>query len=989
MNQNGVLDERGRHPDWIELFNGGETDIDLTDWSLSDDAGGGARPWTFRSGRIAPGGFLLVYASGEDRQPTVAGAMEATAIPGLVTWLRADTLPSQSGALFRADGSERYLRRWPDLSGRGNAASQDSMSRQPRWIGGPSPAVRFDGIDDLLRVPRVVATNNFTLIAVMRPTVAHELDPQGFSGVDGTSGQRWLFGAAHGGDSSAGVGISAGTNGVSVYEHGSGYMPAVIVAQRAIDGPPSIVTLVYESRQPTLILHGAELTSEGESSRATVTTPTEIGAGSYGAFRGDVLEVLFYDRALNPVERRGVELGLAARHGLPLRDVYHTDFRVSAAGEWIGLRRPDGSLEDAVEVPAMPRDTSWGRYPDGASSLYFFAAPTPLDSNSPDIADSVLSAPQFSRAAGFHQAPFSLEILSADEGVEIRYTLDGSVPTPSSLLYSAPLGILDRTLTPPRWANLSTAPNWRAPAGPVFKGTIVRARAFRTRSLPSPIATATYFVDPRGRARFSLPIVALSTDPRHFFSAETGIYVVGNAPGGNYAQSGAAWERPVHVEFLETDGTLAFSREAGVRMHGNTSFGFPIKALRLHASNQGGTGPFRHRIFPDLPTTTFERLLLRPSGHDHHLTLMRDGLMQSAAREIGLDVQGYRPALVFLNGEYWGIHNLQEALEEGYFEAHHPGIDANGIDYLEGYPPGTFAYAGSAARFHQLDTFLHTNAVTTPGAFDSVRRFMEVDNYRDYKLAEVFYYRWDIGNHRLWRPRTDDGRLRWILFDCDVGFGGFWSEPQPWNFDMLRAVLEPSGSLHGHNNETTVFLLKTLLDHPQFRDDFINRSADLMNTTFSSQRFVDRIDRMAAEIAPEVAEHTARWRYPSSLAEWQRNVEALRTFARLRPSAMRGHVVAYFGLSGTANLRLSTSPPEGGDLRCNTLADLPGPSGAWEGTYFRNHPVDVEAQARRGWRFAGWRELPGNLQTKVRLAMQADVTLTALFAPESSITLAI
>ncbi|MBL9137347.1 MAG: hypothetical protein JNK85_15850, partial [Verrucomicrobiales bacterium] len=46
-------------------------------------------------------------------------------------------------------------------------------------------------------------------------------------------------------------------------------------------------------------------------------------------------------------------------------------------------------------------------------------------------------------------------------------------------------------------------------------------------------------------------------------------------------------------------------------------------------------------------------------------------------------------------------------------------------------------------------------------------------------------------------------------------------------------------------------------------------------------------------------------------------------------------------------------------------------------------------QARRGWRFAGWRELPGNLQTKVRLAMQADVTLTALFAPESSITLAI
>ncbi|MCC7375846.1 MAG: CotH kinase family protein [Verrucomicrobiales bacterium] len=988
-NQTGLRDESGQHPDWIELYNEGADAVDLTGWALSDDPRQ-PRRWVFQSGRLAPGAFLVIYASGEDRQPLTASPVDPATVPGLATWLRAADLQRQSGALLRTSGADRFVRRWPDLSGHGNSAVQDSSSRQPRWFDGPQPAIRFDGVDDLLRLPKSTGTNDFTVIAIMTPTSGHEVDPQGFNGVGGTAGQRWLFGANHGGDFGAGAGISAGTNGVSVYEHGSGYMPAVLVAEAPLNSAPTVVTLTYRNRQPSLSLHGIELSEVGESVRATVTAPVEIGSGSYGAFAGDVFEVLMFDRALSALEIRGIELTLAQNYAHPLADRFHTNFRLSASGEWLGLTRPDGVREDEIQAPRMPRDVAWGRFPDGATATYYFATPTPGSGNSSVTADTALEAPQLSHVAGFYSNAFSLEIRTSDSDAEIRYTLDGSEPTAESTRYTSPLGILNRTLTPSRIANIPTAPNWRAPSGNVFKGTLVRARAFRTNALPSPVVTATYFVDPKGRARYGLPVVALSSDPKNFFSAETGIYVVGNAPGGNYAQTGDAWERPVHVEFMETDGSLAFSNEAGVRMHGNTSFGFPIKALRLHASNQGGTGPFRYRIFPDLPIDSFDRLLLRPSGHDHHLTLMRDGLMQSAAREFGLDTQGYRPAILFVNGEYWGIHNLQEALEKNYFAHHNPGVDADHVDYLEGYPPGTFVYEGSANHYHALDAFLHTNNLNAAGAFEWVRSQMDVDNFRDYKIAEAFYYRWDIGNHRLWRPRTDDGRLRWILFDCDVGFGGFWSEPQPWNFDMVRAVLEPSGSLHGHNNETTVFLLKTLLTHPEFRDDFILRAADLMNTTFASDRFLERIDHMSQEISSEVAEHTARWRYPTSISEWRGNVEALRTFARLRPDAMRRHLAEYFGLSGTAKVRLAASPIGGGTLQCHSLEGLPGSTGAWEGTYFRNVPLPVTATASPGWRFAGWRELPGNTQSTVRLAMTADATLTAVFvrtsAPEVTIS---
>jgi len=512
---------------------------------------------------------------------------------------------------------------------------------------------------------------------------------------------------------------------------------------------------------------------------------------------------------------------------------------------------------------------------------------------------------------------------------------------------------------------------------------VLRARAFRSQAIPSDVTTASYFVHPSGAARYAVPVVSLSTAPANFFDANIGIYVPGNAPGGNYAQSGDAWERPVFVELFETNGTRVIAQESGIRMHGNTSFGFPVKALRLHPLNQRGTGPFRHRIFPDLPIDAFDRLLLRPSGHDHYLTMMRDGLMQNLVRETGLDMQGYRPAVVFLDGEYWGIHNLQEAFEKNYFPSHHPEIAGTPVDYLEGYSPGAYAYEGDATHYDGIVSFLQTRSPTVATNFAWVQSRMETDNCRDDKLAEIFYYRWDIGNHRLWRPRTDSGRLRWILFDCDVGFGGFWSEPTPWAFDMLSAVLTPSGTLHGHNNAATVFLLSKLLESPEFKRDFINRAADLMNSTLATPRMLDFIDRMSGEISPLMGEHINRWRAPGSLAEWQRNVEALRTFARQRPGYMRQHLRRRFALGSDVAVRVASSDPTGGIVRVNSLDIGASAASPWQGTYFQGHPITLEARPKPGWRFAGWNELGNLAQPSVTLALTGDVTLTATFTPEA------
>lgn len=71
-------------------------------------------------------------------------------------------------------------------------------------------------------------TDNFTVMAWVKAVDEHEVDKESDAGTAGTKGQRYLFGANHGSEL-AGAGVSVGTNGISVYEHGDGYMPALAV----------------------------------------------------------------------------------------------------------------------------------------------------------------------------------------------------------------------------------------------------------------------------------------------------------------------------------------------------------------------------------------------------------------------------------------------------------------------------------------------------------------------------------------------------------------------------------------------------------------------------------------------------------------------------------------------------------------------------------------------------------------------------------------
>lgn len=72
-NSTGLADEDGKHSDWIELYNATDTAVSLQGWALTDDETDPEK-WLFPNVTIAPGGFLVVFASDNNRT-TVPGEL--------------------------------------------------------------------------------------------------------------------------------------------------------------------------------------------------------------------------------------------------------------------------------------------------------------------------------------------------------------------------------------------------------------------------------------------------------------------------------------------------------------------------------------------------------------------------------------------------------------------------------------------------------------------------------------------------------------------------------------------------------------------------------------------------------------------------------------------------------------------------------------------------------------------------------------------------
>lgn len=722
----------------------------------------------------------------------------------------------------------------------------------------------------------------------------------------------------------------------------------------------------------------------------------------------------------------------------PSGQVRVPNFNLSSGGEVIILSGPDGATTiDEYPALAIGAGRSMGRGTGGNfDTLFLYEFPTfgaeNITSGAPALA---ADPPLFSLPAGIYtNANLNVAISlpqSVSDGV-IRYTLDGSEPTTNSLVYTAPLVLNSSTTTntnsyiPTNFSSTGGPyyEGWQRPATQPFRINVLRARVFNHDG-PGRVQTASYLQHTNGVQRYTVPLVSIATDPANLFSNDRGIYV----PGwyNNMFQEGSAWERQGSIEYFETNGSLAFAGAIGLRIHGNTTRSRPRKSLRIYARNPYGASTFEHRIFPQKDISRFDTFLLRNGGNDWGNSLFRDALVTTLAAPSGIDVQSSRPAVVFISGEYWGIHNLRDRIDEGFF-LHHYGLGATNFSQIEVVVSGSNSVvvpdSGStngAADFQQLLDRAASTGFAADNDYAYLASQIDIDNYIDYNSFEIWSGNtdWPGNNYRLWRSLTadispganprHDGRWRWLLFDTDFALGAnfFYVPGHNTNvttmaqFDSLAHATATNGAFFS-NKELGTRLLRKALENTNFRNKFINRFADLLNSSLSVAHATGKLDAFAALYSPEITEHVSRWRQPYN---WSNDVSRIRGYMQARPAAVRGHISAKFGLPAAVDLTVSVSETNRGSVMVNTLqidsstAGIPANPYPWTGAYFPTIPLMVTALPKPGYRFVSWSNgaVAGgaanyalySTNPTVNPTLTGNTTLLATFAAEQATSLVI
>ena len=240
--------------------------------------------------------------------------------------------------------------------------------------------------------------------------------------------------------------------------------------------------------------------------------------------------------------------------------------------------------------------------------------------------------------------------------------------------------------------------------------------------------------------------------------------------------------------------------------------------------------------------------------------------------------------------------------------------------------------------------FVLENDLTDPAHFAQLQTQIDLTGFVDYYLLQMFVANTDWPHHNVqqFRPRTQGGRWEWIVWDNDLAF----ERVDRQMVDHVLNVEHPLG-------ERMEVLLNKLLANPQFRNLFITRAADLLNTTLATPNVLANIDELAGELEPDIGFEQDRW---DLSGDWEEAVAHMRNYAEQRPGIMREHMVESLGLAGTAQLSFALAEGEAGWIVVNDTAPQKLP---WQGIYFLGSTIELQAIPAAGYAFAGWDGIAG------------------------------
>ncbi len=642
----------------------------------------------------------------------------------------------------------------------------------------------------------------------------------------------------------------------------------------------------------------------------------------------------------------------------------HTSFNLKQCNnDRIIFSSPALTIIDSTTMFRTQLGHSRGRTTNGASTWSLFIAPTPNASN--NTATPYLGyapTPTLSVPAGFYNAAQNIGIASSGPGVTVRYSVNGSEPTIASALYAAPLAIPTTS--------------------------VVRARAFSSNPsvLPSFIESNTYFIN----SPHTVNVISIFADN------------IQNLMGGTQIVPRTG------IEYFDEAGVLKTEGYGQTNKHGNDSWLYAQRGIDYIARDEYGyNDALKYKIFNSKNRNKFQRLIIKAAANDNYpfsgntnaTTLggahLRDQYVHTVSQKakLHLDERTWAPGVLYVNGRYWGVYDFREKVDDVDFLEEYYNTKNDSVQYLQTWGGTWAAYGGpqGITDWNNFKNYVAANSMLVPANYAYVESVYDTKSLADYVILNSYVLSsdWLNWNTSWWRGLNYSAtkkKWRYSLWDCDATFDHYINYTGVPNTNPNANPCDPQ-TLNNPGGQGHIPILNKLLTNPTFKQYYVMRYFDLLNSGLSCTRMVAILDSMKNKIQPEMPRQITRW--GGTMAQWQLHVQQLRNFILQRCDSVLNGFDNCYQTTGPFKITVKTTPANGGIVGFNSLTLTTFP---WTGNYPGNMPNVVTAIPNPNYCFTHWTTSSGSTITPnaaaatISLNIAANETLTAHFAINQTLT---
>ena len=587
----------------------------------------------------------------------------------------------------------------------------------------------------------------------------------------------------------------------------------------------------------------------------------------------------------------------------------HTNFKLTQTKpESIVFSNPTGTIIENIVLQPAQKNHSRGRETDGSATWAVFLTPTPGLTNTGAVQEYV-ATPVFSQNAGFYASSVSLTITCATPGSTIRYTLDGSEPTAASIVYSGAINIASTK--------------------------VFRAKAFSANPAvpPSFVQSNTYFIN----VTHTVAVISIFGDE------------IEDLMNGNII------EPETGIEYFDKNLQYKAESTGEANKHGQDSWSFNQRGIDYITRDQFGYNyGLLEQMFTYSDRDKFQRIILKAAAGDGYPCAIgwnppeygpahiRDAYVHTLSQRYNLHLneRTYEPCVMYVNGQYWGVYEIREKVDDADFTDYYYNQDESNLQFIKCWGSTWAEYDANGQTltdWNNLVNFIETNNMAIQSNYDYVESLLNVKSLADYFLLNSYvvckdWLNWNTG---WWRGLNLNGNHKkwgYILWDEDATFGAYINYTGIPDISPNADPCFPEESLvpdPGGNGHTDI--LVKLLENPGFHQYYISRYADLLNTAFKCDNMQFLLDSLIALIQPEMPGQIAHW--GGTMAEWQQNVQNLKNFIDDRCAVINNGLIDCYTLTGPFSINFQVDPPNTGKIKVNSIWV---PTYPWSATYFGN-----------------------------------------------------